>query len=74
MGHARVRRRAPKTETLRAENAGACAAHLRDLRKAHGAPPPDIVLPQRSVPVRLSGEPTASFCTSPGALCAELVR
>jgi hypothetical protein len=74
MGHARVRRRAPKTQTMRAENADACAAHLRDLRKAHGHPPPDVPLPQNSVPTRLTGEATSSFCTSPAALCAELVR
>jgi hypothetical protein len=74
MGHARVRRRAPKTQSMRAENAEACAAHLRDLKKAHGHAPPDVPLPQSSVPTRLSGEATSSFCTSPGALCAELVR
>jgi|HubBroStandDraft_6_1064221.scaffolds.fasta_scaffold547939_2 hypothetical protein len=74
MGHARVRRRAPKTQSMRAENADACAAHLRDLKKAHGHAPPDVLVPRSSVPARLSGEATSSFCTSPGALCAELVR
>jgi hypothetical protein len=72
MGNARVRRRAPKTRTAREENADSCAAHLRDLRRAHGAPPPDVAVPQRSVPLRLSPEPVASYCTSPGHLCAEL--
>ena len=74
MGNARARRRAPKTQTERAENASACAAHLRDLRRAHRGPPPDIVLPRRSVPLRLSPEPVASYCTSPGQLCAELAE
>lgn len=74
MGHARARRRAPKTETLRAESARACAAHLSDLERTHGSAPPDVVLPRRSVPARLSGEQTSSFCVSPAALCAELVR
>ncbi len=74
MGNARARRRAPKTQTERAEQASACAAHLRDLRRAHGAPPPDAVSPGRSVPLRPSAEPIASFCTSPGQLCAELAQ
>jgi hypothetical protein len=74
MGHTRARRRAPKTQTMRAESAGACAAHLRDLKRAHGHAPPDVVLPRRSVPDRISAEPTGSFYTSPGALCAELVQ
>ncbi len=74
MGDARVRRRAPKTQTERAESAGACAAHLRDLKRAHGRAPPDFAVARRSVPLRLSPEPASSFCTSPGQLCAELVR
>jgi hypothetical protein len=74
MGNCRPRRRAPKTKTERAETADACAAHLRDLRRVHGDPPPDVVVAQRSVPRRLTAEPTASFCTSPGQLCAELTR
>jgi hypothetical protein len=74
MGNARARRRAPKSETLRAGSAIACAAHLRDLQNAHGRAPPDVVVPQRSVATRLSPAPASSFCTSPGALCAELVR
>jgi hypothetical protein len=47
---------------------------LRDLRRAHGAPPPDVAEPRRSVPARLSPEPASSSCTSPAALCAELMK
>jgi hypothetical protein len=74
MGGSRARRRAPKIQTARAENASACAAHLRDLQRAHGRAPADVVVSQRSVPARLSPEPTGSYCTSPGQLCAELVK
>lgn len=74
MGNSRARRRAPKIQTERAESAGACAAHLRDLRRAHGGPPPDVAVRQRSVPLRLSPEPVASYCTSPAQLCADLAQ
>jgi hypothetical protein len=70
MGHSR----APKTQTMRTENAVACATHLRDLRRAHGHAPPDIVVARQSVPQRLAAEPASSNCTSPGELCAELAR
>lgn len=74
MGKPRARRRAPRTQTERAQSASACAAHLRDLKRVHGAPPPDVAVPQTSVPARLSPEPASSSCTSPAQLCAELVR
>lgn len=74
MGNARVRRRAPKTQTERAESVSACAAHLRDLRRVHGGPPADVAVPQCSIPARLAPEPASSSCTSPALLCAELVR
>ena len=74
MGNPTERRRAPKTLTARAESVRACRRHLKDLKEAHGKPPPDVVTPSRSVPLRLSPEPTSSGCTSPAALCAELVR
>jgi hypothetical protein len=67
-------RRPPKTETERQETAGACRAHLRDLKRAHGRPPADVALPKVAIPRRLTGEPVASYCTSPANLCAELVR
>jgi hypothetical protein len=51
----------------------ACAAHLRDLKRAHRQAPPDVEVAQGSIPRRLSPEPN-SYCTSPAELCAELVR
>ncbi|MBV8473535.1 MAG: hypothetical protein JO234_08975 [Hyphomicrobiales bacterium] len=66
-------RRPPKSQTERQEAVGACAAHLRDLKRAHRRPPADVDLPKVAVPRRLTGE-TASFCTSPADLCAELMR
>ena len=70
----RARRRAPKTQTERMENVIACRRHLRDLREAHGQAPPDVAIATTSVPMRIAAEPTSSYCTSPAALCAELVR
>jgi hypothetical protein len=74
MGKARGRRRAPRTQTERGESMSACKAHLRDLRRVHGAPPPDVAVPQRSVLARIAPEPVSSSCTSPAELCAELVK
>ena len=71
---ARNRRRPPKTETERQQAVAASAAHLRDLKRAHGRPPADVDLPSVAIPRRLSGEPVASYCTSPAQLCAELAR
>ena len=68
------RRRPPKTDTERQEVVDACAAHLRDLERAHGRPPADVDLPSVAFPQRLSGEPVASYCTSPAQLCAELAQ
>ncbi|MGD0722363.1 MAG: hypothetical protein ABR970_15100 [Roseiarcus sp.] len=72
MGKSRARRRAPRTVTERAACAIACCAHLRDLRKAHGAAPPDVAVPSRSLPDRVEPTPVASYCGSPAAMCAEL--
>jgi hypothetical protein len=69
---ARNRRRPPKTETERQE--AACAAHLGDLQRAHGRPPADVDLASVAIPQRLTGEPVASYCTSPAQLCAELAQ
>lgn len=74
MGDASARERAPRTQMTRAERVKACRAHLRDLRKAHGSPPPDVALPQSSMPTRIAPEPIGSCCGSPAARCAELVR
>ena len=74
MGNASGRRRAPRTQTERGESVSACKAHLRDLRRVHGAPPPDVATPQSSVPARIAPEPVTSSCTSPAQLCAELAK
>ena len=74
MGDPTVRRRAPKTLTARAKSVVACRRHLRDLKEAHGEPPPEVAVPGRSVPMRIAPEPTNSGCTSSAALCAELMR
>jgi hypothetical protein len=68
------RRRRPRTETDRQLAVAACAAHLRDLRRNRRAPPADVVLPSVAIPMRLSGVERASYCGSPAAMCAELVR
>jgi hypothetical protein len=52
----------------------ASAAHLRDLERAHGRPPPDVVLGSVPIPLRIGPEPAASYCTSSSQLCAELIR
>ncbi|MGD0565456.1 MAG: hypothetical protein ABSA66_20515 [Roseiarcus sp.] len=71
---ARNRRRPPKTETERQEAVDACAAHLGDLKRAHSRPPADVDLASVAIPQRLTGEPVASYCTSPAQLCAELAQ
>lgn len=67
-------RRPPKTETERQEAAKASAAHLRDLKRVHGRPPADVPLARVAIPSRPTGEPVASYCTSAGELCAELMQ
>ena len=74
MGKTRARRRAPKTETARAEAIVACVAHLKDLKRAHGRAPPDVAVRPVSTPARLSPEAPSSYCTSPAALCAEFAK
>jgi hypothetical protein len=61
-------------ETGRQRAMRASAAHLRDLKRAHGRPPLDVELARVAIPKRLSGEPVASYCTSPAQLCAELAE
>jgi hypothetical protein len=73
MDKSRARRRAPKTETLRVEAIKACAAHLRDLKRAHRRPPPDVAV-AHGAPRRLSPTPPISYCTSPAELCAEFAK
>jgi hypothetical protein len=59
-------------DTRRQKAIRASARHLRDLRRAHGWPPADVKLAPVAIPKRLPGEPTASWCSSPAQLCAEL--
>ena len=68
------RRRRPRVETDRQRTVAACAAHLRDLRRVHRRPPADVALASAAIPARLFGPDVASYCGSPAALCAELMR
>jgi hypothetical protein len=74
MGKPRARRRAPKIETRRMRAIIACAAHLRDLRRAHRRPPPDVEIASGAAPLRLAPTPPHSYCTSPAQLCADLAK
>ena len=62
-----------KTETDRERSRRASLRHLGDLKRAHGRPPPDVAVKATSVPARISPVEASSNCTSPGALCAELM-
>jgi hypothetical protein len=62
-----------KTETDYERSRRACARHLRDLKRAHSVPPPDAAVKASAIPARLTPTPFSSSCTSPGALCAELM-
>jgi hypothetical protein len=66
------KRRGYSVDTARRKAKRASARHLRDLERAHGSPPADIKLASVAIPQRISGEPTASWCSSPARLCAEL--
>ncbi len=68
------RRRRAKIDTARMEAVRASAAHLADLRRAHGRPPPDVPLPSRLAVRLVCPVPDASWCTSPAQLCAELAE
>jgi hypothetical protein len=61
-----------EADTRRQKAVRASARHLRDLLRAHGCPPADVKLAPVAIPKRLPGEPTASWCSSPAQLCAEL--
>jgi hypothetical protein len=69
----RAEQRERKTETERERGRLACARHLKDLKRAHTTSPPDVRIRPTSTPVRLAATPASSNCTSPGALCAELM-
>jgi hypothetical protein len=64
----------PDTETDLARATRACAEHLKDLKQAHKAPPPDVELPSRDAVRLVVPPPQVSFCTSPAQLCAELAE
>jgi len=69
----RADERERKTETERERNRLACARHLKDLKRAHKAPPTDVRVKRTATPVRIASAPFSSSCTSPAALCAELM-
>ncbi len=69
----REKRRA-KGDTAQEKAKRACARHLVDLQKAYARPPADVALKRVAIPKRLDPEPTASWCTSPAQLCAELAE
>jgi hypothetical protein len=66
------RRRKPKVDTERALAKRASARHLKDLRREHGEPPPDVGVSTRGLPKFVAPILELSYCTSPAALCAEL--
>jgi hypothetical protein len=74
MNEDRREKRRAKGDTAQEKARRACARHLLDLQKAHAAPPADVAVKRVAIPKRIDGEPTASWCTSPGQLCAELAE
>ena len=68
------RRRPPKIDTERMATKRASARHLKDLRRAHKAPPADVVVNMRGIPRLVPPILEQSYCTSPAALCAELAE
>ena len=73
---ATVPQRRPETqiETARMAAIRAAAAHLADLEREHGKPPPDMRLPSRSAVRLVCPIPSASWCSSPAQMCAELAE
>ena len=67
-------RKPSKADTRRARSVKNCAGHLRDLKRAHGRPPADVPLRSNPIPRLISPVPSASWCTSPAQLCAELAE
>jgi len=68
------RRKPPKVDTARMEAIRSSARHLKDLKRAHERPPADVRLPSNPIPRLISPVPSASWCTSPAQLCAELAE
>ena len=71
MAKAGARERKSETDGERSRRAS--ARHLADLKRAHVRPPPNVAVKATSTPIRMSGVPASSNCTSPAALCAELM-
>jgi hypothetical protein len=65
-------RRPPKIDTERMACKRASARHLKDLRRAHKEPPPDVLVNKRGIPRLVPPILEQSYCTSPAALCVEL--
>jgi len=74
MDEANREKRRKKTDTAHQKAKRACARHLSDLKKAHAHPPADVALKSVAIPKRLDPVPTASWCSSPARLCAELAE
>ena len=68
------RRRETNIETARMGAVRASAAHLADLKREHGKPPPDVRLPSRAAVRLVCPIPSASWCSSPAQMCAELAE
>ena len=66
------RRRKAKPDTARQKAVRASNKHLKDLKRAHGHPPPDVKVRQSSTVRLIVTVPEGSYCTSPAQLCAEL--
>ena len=66
------RRRKASPDTRRMAAVRACFRHLKDLKSAHGEPPPEVRLPRRSAPPFVPALLEYSWCGSPAAMCAEL--
>lgn len=72
IGRSAKKRKNGDTALQRAKRAN--AAHLKDLRRAHGRPPRDVEVRRVAIPKRIEPEEVASYCSSPAQLCAELAQ
>jgi hypothetical protein len=52
----------------------ACARHLKDLKVAHGRPPPDVEIEPGIGARFFSPASLNSYCTSPASLCVEFAK
>ena len=72
MKASKTRRRPPKVDTEQMALKRASARHLKDLRRWHAEPPPDVKVNMRGIPKLVPPILEQSYCTSPAALCADL--